>query len=449
MSGMMMRRVVCAGLAACVSFAGLAEDVVDAAAFGFSAAAEPAANAAALQKALDGGHRKVVVSKSGVYRLDRTVFVDDATTLEFAAGVVLSKAVKYANVIANRGAFFGGRNRDIVIRGANIAVNGFESVPPNDSRAAGLRGVLGFYDIEKLELHDTVINGYGKSQYAVQVVGFDGLLIDGFELRGDKDGIHLNAGRNFVIRNGKLRTYDDGIALNAGEWPGGCTPLMGSITDGLIENVEDEPGGHCNFARVITGAWKEWRKGMPLQFRDIFTIGKDVYSVYPGKVSTNEVVSLTPPSHKKGIWKSPEGLNFFHCQSDGCRRADIRRVTFRNIRMNCTRAISCSWELGAWARLVHPELPRADYPVIDIRLENVVKTADGPMVNGNADANIVFEKCRAEKGPLVRMWWDKVYRTQCPVRRLTIDGVERTLEGGKVEIGGGAAPTASDLTACP
>ena len=407
---------------------------VDAVDFGFSPVAEPAANAAALQRALDGGHRHVRVSKPGTYRLDRTIYVDDETTLEFARGVVLSKAVVYANVLANRGAFFGGRNRHIVIRGANIAANGNEAVPSDGSRAAGLRGLIGFYGVDNLELRDTTINDFGALQYAVQIGDFNGLLIDGFELRGNKDGIHLNAGRNFVIRNGKLRTHDDGIAINAGDWPGGCTPLMGSITDGLIENVEDEPGGRCNFARVITGAWMEWHKGMPLQFRDIFTIGREVYSVYPGKVSTNEVVSLTPPSHTNGVWTSPEGINFFHCQSDGCRRADIRRVTFRNIRMNCGRAIACSWEMGAWARLIHPELPREDYPVIDIRLENVVKTAKGSIVIGNADADIVFEKCRSEQGSLATMKWSKIYRTQCPVRRITVNGVTQVYSNGVVEV---------------
>lgn len=409
-------------------------DRVDAGRFGFSPDAAPDANAAALQRALDGGHRHVHVSTPGTYRLDRTVYIDDDTVLEFAEGVVLSKTTAYANVLANRGAFFGGRNRNIVIRGANIATNGRENVPPDRSRAAGLRGLIGFYGIDNLELRDVTITGFGTRQYAVQIVDFDGLLIDGFELRGEKDGIHLNAGRNFVIRNGKLRTYDDGIAINAGEWPGGCTPLMGSITDGLIENVEDEPGGHCNFARVITGAWMEWHRGMPLQYRDIFTIGKEVYSVYPGKVSTNEVVSLTPPSHTNGVWTSPEGINFFHCQSDGCRRADIRRVTFRNIRMNCERGISCSWELGSWARLVHPELPRKDYPVIDIRLENVVKAAKGAIVSGNADADIVFENCRSEQGPLASMGWSKAYRTQCPVRRITVDGVTTVYSNGACRV---------------
>ena len=422
------------GVAFLIAGAEAAESNVDAAEFGFSPDAEPAANAAALQRALDGGRRTVRVTVSGVYKLDRTIFLNDETTLDCADGVVFEKAKKYANVFANRGAFGPYRNHDITLRGVTILAKGFETVPGVDSPAKGLRGQIGFYGIDRLKIFNVRLDDYKKSQYAVQIVDFDGLLIDGFVLYGDKDGIHLNCGRNFVIRNGRLRTYDDGIAINAGEWPGGCTPRMGSITDGLIENVVDEPGGHCNFARVITGVWREWYKGMPLQYRDIFAVGQDIYAVYPGKVSTNETASFTCPTHKKGVWTSPEGINFLHVQSDGVKRADIRRVTFRNIRMNCERSISCSWELGGWARLLHPSIPREDYPVIDIRLENVVKTAKGPLVSGNADADIVFERCRSEQGPLAAMTWSKEYRTQCPLRRITVDGVTSVHSNGTCRV---------------
>ena len=406
---------------------------VDPAEFGFSPAAEPSVNAAALQKALDGGRRRVCVKTPGVYRLDRTILLDDETTFDCADGVVFEKAKKYANVFANRGAFGPYRNHDITLKGVVVLVKGFEAVPGANSPAQGLRGQLGFYGIDRLKIFNVRLEDFNKSQYAIQVVDFDDFLIDGFVLRGNKDGIHLNCGKNFVIRNGRLRTYDDGIAINAGEWPAGCTPRMGSITDGLIENIVDEPGGHCNFARVITGAWRDWYKGMPLQFRDIFTVGQDVYAVYPGQVSTNEIVSLTCPTHKQGIWKSPEGINFLHIQSDGAKRADIQRVTFRNVEMNCERSISCSWEISGWARLIHPSLPREDYPVIDIRLENVVKTVRGSIIRGNADANIVLENCRAEHGTLVDLGWSKAY-TKCPRRTITVNGKTTVYENGTAKV---------------
>ena len=101
----MKRRFLQVGavLAICTGVYGV--EVVDANALGFDPAAEPAANAVALQKALDGGNRKVVVAKPGTYGLDRTVFIDSHTELEFAKGVVLQKRCKYANVLVNRGAY--------------------------------------------------------------------------------------------------------------------------------------------------------------------------------------------------------------------------------------------------------------------------------------------------------------------------------------------------------
>jgi len=113
---------------------------------------------------------------------------------------------------------------------------------------------------------------------------------------------------------------------------------------------------------------------------------------------------MTAPTHKHGVWKSPEGINFLFLQDDGETRADIRNVTFRNIRMNCKRSIACYWENCEWARLVHPEIPPKDYPVIDIRVENVVKTVPGAIVAGDASADIVFDNVKSEKGAILTTW---------------------------------------------
>jgi 23S rRNA (uracil1939-C5)-methyltransferase len=175
---------------------------------------------------------------------------------------------------------------------------------------------------------------------------------------------------------------------------------MGSIENGLVENVVDEDGGKCNFARVITGCWKEWHPGMKLQRCDIFNVGKNVYTVFPMPLGTNEYVSMTAPTHKHGVWKSPEGINFLFLQDDGETRADIRNVTFRNIRMDCKRSIACYWENCEWARLVHPEIPPKDYPVIDIRVENVVKTVPGAIVGEEWEIRIlkVQKSCAYARG---------------------------------------------------
>ena len=398
-------------LAACVaSFCAAAQaasvadgNVVDPAEYGFSPDSAPDVNRQALQRALDGGRRTVKTAKGGVYGLDGTVFIDSDTVLEFAPGTVLKKMKPYANVLVNRGAFNYGCDSNIVVRNVEISVNGMQGFNDENSNAPGLRGNFAFYRVKNVECRNFSCFDLESSQYCWQAVDFDGLILDGFTIRGKKDGVHINCGKNFAIRNGILRTGDDGIALNAGDWPGGCTPKMGSIENGIIENIVDEAGGKCNFIRVIPGSGKEWHPGMKLQRNDIFTVGRNVYCVWPMPVSSKEYVSLTAPTHAHGAWKSPEGINFLFLQDNGETRADIRNVTVRNVRMECVRAITCHWEICDWARLVHPEVPNVGYPAIDLRIENLVKTASGPVVYGDASCRVTFRNVRAERGQLIAM----------------------------------------------
>ena len=420
----MMRFIcVCSVLiAAGASFAVPTPLEVNASDFGFLPTASAEANARALQRALDGGRRIVRVTTAGNYLIDRTVFMDSDTELVFSRGAVLKKAKPFCVALANRAAYFGGCDSNITVRGLSVCVNGMEHEADPNGPAPGLQGHVSFFRVKDLRIFDFTCTDFLQAQYCLQVVAFERFLIDGFDIRGGKDGIHLNSGRGFTIRNGQLCTGDDGIAINAGEWPD-FTPEMGSLNDGLIENIHDLPGGKCNFARVITGAWVQWHPGIRLQRNDLCNVGNNVYGVTPMPLGTNEYVSLTMPTHTHGVWKSPEGINFLFLQSNGVSRVDIRNVLFRNIRMDCARGISCSWETYEWARLIHPELRREDYPSIDIRLENVVKTAPGPIVTGNADAKIDFVDCRSEKGGLLTMWWSRG-RTHCPVRDVRVNNGE-------------------------
>ena len=376
---------------------------VDPAAFGFSPSAAPAENAAALQKALDGGKRRVRVTKPGVYGLDRPVYIDSHTVLEFAPGAVLAKRALYHNVLVNRGAWFGGSNECITVRGLEIRANGFDVNPPPGCAAPGLHGQLAFWKVRDLRVEDYTCNDVGKEQYGIQVVGFDGFTIDGFTIRGRRDGVHLNSGRNFTVRRGVLRTLDDGVALNAGEWPD-CTPEMGSLENGVVEQITDEDGGACNFVRVITGRWREWHAGMRLQRCDLVMRGPRVYAIFPHAAGTNETVSLVAPpaDHPGRVWTSPEGLNFHLLQTNGVDRADVRNVVIRDCTILGDRGISCMWEHGDYARLVHPDVPAADYPEIDIRVENVVKKTSSPLVHGFASAKIRLENV-VTRGPLMQL----------------------------------------------
>lgn len=377
---------------------------VDPASFGFSPDAKPEVNAAALQKALDGGKKEVRVTKPGTYLLDRTVYIDSDTRLVFEAGVVLKKATKYANVLVNRGAFNFYANTNITVKGLNISVNNMQSVPPPDSNAPGLRGQLAFYRVNRVHVENFRCEDLGTFQYCIHFVDFSDIVVENFTILGGKDGVHLNCGKNFVVRNGYCRTDDDTIAVNAGEWPGGCAPRIGSIENGVVEKIHVLPGGKGSFARAIAGSWKDWHPGMKLQRNDIVRSGKNVYAIFPMPLSTNEFVSMTAPSHTKGVWKSPEGINFQFLQDNGETRADVKNVTFRDIYSNGPAGILCGWEVNTpWARLVHPEIEPEDYPVIDIRIENfTLEKSKGAIVIGGAPATIRMRNVKAD-GPLINM----------------------------------------------
>ena len=426
-------------------------DIVDPAAFGFSPAASPAENVAALQKALDGGHRTVRITKPGVYRLNDTIYIDDETTLDCVKGTVLEKTCGYSHMIANAGLYSCTSNHGITVSGVELRTHSWGKPEPATSVVPGLRGQVAFVRVRDVTIRDFTCVDYGNRdpggavncQYCIQFACFDGVLVENFDIRGGRDGVHFDYGRNFVVRHGKTCTGDDGVALNAGDWPGSVTPLIGSIENGLVEDIEDLPGGKCNFSRAITGVWKDWHPGVRLQRNDLVRVGQNVYCVYPMPLclpkkdseayQVEEFASFVRPTHDRGVWRSPEGINFQFMQADGNVCADIRNVTYRNIRLNAGRSISCSWEVGPYARLIHPEIEPKDYPVLDIRLENVVSTTDCPIITGHASCTVEMDRCSA-KGKLVGMTNVSVFRScrdrTCPtVRDFTVRNC--TFAGGK------------------
>ena len=146
-----------------------------------------------------------------------------------------------------------------------------------------------------------------KRQFALHFCCFDKLLLDGFEIRGDKDGVHIGTGKNFTVRNGVLATYDDGVALNAQDYPS-SQPMQGDITDGLVENVTDlhkaKTGG--NSVRLLSGAWPDWRRGLPLKNGDTVRHGKNVYRVLV-KEAAQTIVSTEPPLHDPAHGRTARG----------------------------------------------------------------------------------------------------------------------------------------------
>jgi hypothetical protein len=423
---------VCAAMVMGLAAVCRGTDYVDPADYGFAPDAPAATNAVAMQQALDGGRRSVRVTRPGVYGLDRTVWLDNDTHLAFAPGVVLRKESAYVHVLANRGLSTWVWNTNLVVEGLTIDVNNFSSGHNEVSPMYGNRGQLSFCRIRDLTVRQFTCRNLHGAQFGFQLAAFENMVLDGFEIRGKKDGVHINAGRKFVIRNGTVETHDDGIALNAEDWLG-ATPVLGSIEDGVIENVTDEGQGQCNFSRILTGAWTDWRKGMRVQRGDTVRCGKNLYRVAM-PLGTNEFVSLEAPAHTRGIWTDSSGIKFWFMQDDGALAANIRNVTFRNLYLRSPRnGFYANWETRSpWNRAIHPEVSPENYPVCEVSLENVTSESQHPLVCGNQSVRLWLRNVQKPNGPLVTLAGGTPENRDCAIDVwLHLSGVVLKQDDGK------------------
>ncbi len=363
---------------------------VDANALGFSPMATAAANVAALQRAVDGGSKLVTVTTPGFYDLDATVWLDSHTRLECSPGVIFRKTSKYSFVLANRGIQTREWNEGIAIDGLEIACNGQVALPPPADPAFGLRGLVALFRVKDAAITSFRCRDLETPQFALHICTFENLLVDGFEIRGNKDGVHLGPGKGFTIRNGVCQTADDALALNAQDYPS-ANPAQGDISDGVIENIIDEPREPGvphpgSVSRLLTGAWVDWHPGIRLQNGDTVRHGEHVYRVL-ATFDTTQHESNAMPTHMAGAWKSPEGLTFVHNTADGVTQASIRNVVFRGIQSRARNGFWAAWEDHKYHRAVHPEVVPENLPVCEVTFEAC--SSDSPtrpsFISGNSN----------------------------------------------------------------
>ena len=136
--------------------------------YGFLPENDALTNSEALQKCLDGGG-KIKVRKPGEYKLCRTIFLDSNTRLDFADGVILSRAIGPDStaarfILLNRGALTREYNENICIKGLNIRTNGIDSrhAPALDiPTIVGMCCQTGFFYVRNLILG----NDYMLAEY--------------------------------------------------------------------------------------------------------------------------------------------------------------------------------------------------------------------------------------------------------------------------------------------
>lgn len=361
----------------------------DAAVYGFSPQAAPAANAQALQNAV-AACEAVRVSSPGIYEISGTVRLPSDTHLVFAPGATLRRMplqdpLSEGNLFVNDGAFTGTFNENISIDGAHVVVNGVESAAISSDGSAetirrtpnvvtGLRGHLAFLYVRHLRIKNILITDLLSKDYGIQVSDFEDVTIENVHIEGKKDGVHFGPGSGFVLRNGRFRTGDDAIALNCADYAV-SNPNFGTISDGLIENCVELPGAESGlFIRILVGTARDWEQGMTVRHSDAVRTKNGMYRVVMRPDDTCRV-SETEPCFEEtcreldGIFwvKTHRGYAADEIPLDaGCRNIRFRNLMLAHPR---TRAVLIYRNDDAY---LHSWYPGSAMPQVeDLLFENV------------------------------------------------------------------------------
>lgn len=207
---------------------------------------------AALQRALDGGNRTVVIP-AGTYLIRTSLLLDSGTTVRAAKDAVIRLADGTGTgvdvfLISNRDRQAG--NRDLVIEGGIWDGNnpGNRRGDPAKQLPCYTGVAMNFINVQGLILRDLVIRN--PESFAIRAIYLTDFRIEdiGFDfsaLRPNQDGVHLNGFcERGVIRNltalSPHATNDDMVALNADDGDPKAFAFMQDMVNGPIRDIRIE-----------------------------------------------------------------------------------------------------------------------------------------------------------------------------------------------------------------
>lgn len=325
--------------------------------FGFSPANTAEENSAALKKALEHGG-KIVIDEPGVYEIRGGNIIYSDTELVFGNNVFLKKVPdkQRAYAFINAGAYTKEYDCNISLTGLNLIVNNVRADRNAENFILGMICQVGFHFIKNLVIKDFTCLDLEEDDFGIQVCTFENAVFENCRIEGLKDGIHLGAGKGFVIRGCDFRTFDDPIAINANDYVT-SNPQFGWIEDGLIENCRefDQPSTVGYFCRFPGGCWGNWYENMVVQNSDKAVWEGRVYIVN-AKPDGNFMVSKFPPTHTSGKKTYPDGITWSAAQKGILYNCGSRNIRFNNISLEKNREVAFAFTYGRdnWERSCYP-----------------------------------------------------------------------------------------------
>lgn len=322
------------------------ENVINAAKFGFLPENSAEKNSIALNDALKNGG-ELHIDIKGTYEISETVILKSNTTIIFGEGVFIKRIPSTSEngyLFVNEGARTRNFDENITIIGLNLICNGVQTryQEIHEKLIPGLRGHISLFYVKNARIDGFKTLDLPNGNYGVHVCTFENLTIENCLIEGDKDGVHLGRGKNFVIRNCRFKTFDDPIALNAHDYAT-ANPQLGWIENGVIENCVEEDDNNTTgfFCRILCGGWVDWYKGMIIRHSDSVVSNGRVYRALM-KPDGKEYVSETAPSFEKGD-KIIDGIHWVMVQEDATYNCGCRNIRFKNIHLKKKREVAFSF----------------------------------------------------------------------------------------------------------
>jgi len=368
-------------------------NVLNAADVGFLPSNSADDNTAAFQNAVFGGKRTIIVSQPGTYDLNDTILLDDDTEIIFYKGVIINKSADYRYVFINRGAYTRRYNMNITIRGLRLIGLDHESYDlEDDTSLFGMRGHISFLCTHNVKIYDYKSENSGYTQYVIQFNLSDNFIVDGADIAGNKDGIHISSSHKFVIRNCSFKTADDFIALNASDWAS-SNCVDGDVYDVTIENIIVREGTN-GFLRCLVGAWVDWYSGIKVRRSELVMNNGNLYRVYalPGDV---EYTSGTEPTNTdyNSTQQDSGGFVWLLMEKNvsGKYSTNIWNVSIKNIVNYCLRQtilLQTFRRDNSYARTLSKDVQTDELPKIEIDIEDMA-TPGGVIPFGSTDMDYV------------------------------------------------------------
>lgn len=348
----------------------------NASAYGFLPSNEAKINSDSFQKIVDSGGT-ILVDMPGTYNICKSIKIPSYTSILFGNNVFIKlvddNGVFPTYPFINKGAFTEETNTDITIDGLNLITNGAGNSLGDIPRINGHQGFVSFLHAKNITIRNLKITDGTTQWFNVHVQDFENFLIENFEIRGVKDGLHIGAGNGFTIRNGIVETNDDCIALNAHDYAI-STSYIGDIKNGVIENIWfPETRGYqpTRGIYMLGGAWCDWSSGMSVRkYGDTVVSNGRIYRTVTDSPSFDTVTSTSQPTHESGTMAYQDGITWQFGQVGDIKSAVCKNIICKNLFYERHgTALSLNYDNDQYSRSVHPDADIS--PFENITLENI------------------------------------------------------------------------------